>query len=76
MLVQIEDFKFYTELDKNAFVVYEEYIDIQRYATQFDFEVFIKQKKCGNIKLFYDIAMKQLRLDKLNKICGVEIEKN
>lgn len=69
MLEQIKDYPFQTELDRTAYLVYEEYIDVQRYCTQFEFNSFIKQKKCSNIKPFYDIALKQLRLDKLNKIC-------
>jgi len=69
MLEKIIDFTHYTELDEKAYLVYEEYIDIQRYCTQFEFDSFINQKKCSNIKPFYDMALKQLRFDKLNKIC-------
>ena len=71
MLEQIKEFTIQTELDQKAYVVYEEYIDIQRYVTQFEFYSFIKQKKCSNIKPFYDIALKQLRFDKLIKICTI-----
>ena len=74
MLKQIEDFTnrqelYETELDKKAYDIYEEWIDIQRYRIQYSLDIFVSQKKLNNISYFYKIALKQLRIEKLNKIC-------
>ena len=69
MLNQVKGITAKTELDKKAYEKYEEYIDIQGYYTQYTLDLFLTQKKSNKIKLFYEIALKQLRLDKLNKLC-------